>query len=177
MSAQLQENRPALNWLESPTDPRRPPGASLQPWLTYAGLLTVRMKKLCAHGFRLELLDDDAGPGLMLDEPWLRRVVLWCGDVPCVYAESHLPRPTLESIPGLKNLGSDPLGETLQATVGVSRGPFEYALLLDPALPKTVQSASAATLWARRSAFTVGNASLVVAEAFLPGISALQPPG
>lgn len=177
MSAQFQQNEQPLNWLDAPRDRAHPPEAALSAWLTYSGLLTMRMKKICASGFRLERLRDDTGPGLMVDEPWLRRVVLWCGGAPCVYAESHLPRQALESLPGLRALGNDPLGETLQAEGGVSRSDFEYALLYEPTLPGSLRAEGAGPIWARRSFFDVGGSPLIVAEAFLPGILALQAPG
>lgn len=147
----------------------------MRDWLTYEGLLTVRLKQACGKGFRLQVLGDKAGPGLMVNEEWIRRVVLWCGDAPCVYAESFLPHEALAVLPSLRNLGNDPLGETLQSHPDVSRGPFDYALLRSPRLPISISGEIGGPIWARRSRFSVGGSSLTVAEAFLPGMLEFRP--
>lgn len=170
MSAQFQENGQAIEWLHAPRDPQHPPGPALCDWLTYSGLLTVRLKQACGRGFSLQLLDQRDGTGLMLARASLRRVILWRGDLPCVYAESYLPHEALDAMPGLRSLGRDPLGETLQSQAGVTRGAFSFALLRDPDFPPPLAATTHEAVWARRSSFRVGEAELVVAEAFLPGI-------
>lgn len=173
MSAQIQDQRGAIAWRESPLDLHHSPAPSLHRWLTFKGLLTVRMKKACAQGFRLQLLEHGTGPGVMVDEEQIRRVILWCGEQACVYAESYLPREALIALPSLRRLGTDPLGEALQSHPDVSRDSFEYALLMSPRLPPPIQDTGGKSLWARRSRFRVGQSSLMVAEAFLPGIEDL----
>lgn len=174
MSAEIKQPQQGLEWLETPTDPVYRPDAVLRDWLTYEGLLTARLKSACQGTFRLQLLDQGSGPGLMVDEVWLRRVILWCDNVPCVYAESHLPHEALSELPSLRSLGNDPLGETLQDHPDVSRGEFDYALIQSPRLPAPLEAISESPLWARRSIFSVGFSRLTVAEAFLPGIVGMQ---
>lgn len=175
MSAQFQENRQAIEWRVAPRDPDNPPGPVLRRWLTFTGLLTVQLRRACGDGFHLQLLEQIDGPGLMVPGRSLRKVILWCGAVPCVYAESHLPPEALDAVPGLRSLGKDPLGETLQSQPGVSRGDFVFTCLRDPDLPVPLDSLAEPALWARRSTFEVGGSRLVVAEAFLPGILDCDP--
>lgn len=174
MSAEIKQPQPVPEWRESPQDPVNPPGSVLRDWLTDEGLLTVRLKSACRGTFRVQLLDQVNGPGLMINEVWIRRVILWCGDIPCVYAESHLPHEALSELPTLRSLGNDPLGETLQNHPNVSRGEFDYALMQSPHLPDPLEATARGPLWARRSKFSVGFSSLTVAEVFLPGIEKLQ---
>lgn len=174
MSAEIKQPQPEPEWLSSPFHPVHVPGRQLDGWLTYGGLLTVRLKSACRNSFRLQLLDDGNGPGLMINELLIRRVVLWCGSVPCVFAESHLPLETLDELPRLRGLGNDPLGEALQNHPNVSRSEFEYALIEVPCLPSPLESVTDGPLWARRSKFKTGRSSLMVAEVFLPGIAGIQ---
>lgn len=176
MSAQMKPSVPAIHWQAAPRYEGRPPAPELLHWLTYEGLLTVRLKLACPDGFRLQLLEKQSGAGLLVADEPVRRIILWCGDLPCVYAESHLPSKTLALLPRLRSLGSDPLGEALQSQPGVGRGPFEYAALESLALPVPLGTETEEPLWARRSNFLVGDSSLTVAEVFLPGILALGDP-
>lgn len=171
MSAEIQDSNPAIRWWPSLREPGLSPGTLFSDWLTYEGLLTARLKSTCQAGFRLQLLGP--GPGLLVDRNDSRRVVMWCGDHPCVYGESHLPAEALSLVPSLRNLGSDPLGEALRTHQDVSRTPFEFALLQGPELPAEVGCADDTPLWARRSSFVIGAVSLPVAEVFLPGIEGL----
>lgn len=119
----------------------------------------------------MRLLEGVTGPGLLLPHQRIRRVILSCGESPCIYAESHLPDSALSSIPRLRTLGGDPLGEALQARPDVARGDFEFAVV-DPALlTSEVPGAGDEPLWARRSKFRVVDSYLTVAEVFLPGIA------
>ena len=131
----------------------------------------MRLRKSCGIAFQLQLLEDRAGPGVLLPHKRIRRVILSCGQSPCVYAESHLPDSALSSMPRLRTLGRDPLGEALQARPDVVRGEFEFAVV-DPALlASEVTGAGEEPLWARRSRFRVADSYLTVAEIFLPGIA------
>ena len=166
MSVQSLQISSSIQWLNEPHIPGMSPAPLLQSWLTDNGLLTARMRRLCKNNFRLEVLEDDAS----LATDTLRRVILLCADVPCIYAETFLPAATRAAHPWLRGLGSEPLGEVLQSRPEVSRGAFEYALLASPQLPADASINKARSLWARRSVFTVGREPLTVTEIFLPGI-------
>lgn len=166
MSLQNFQPSAAIHWLTEPQSPDEKPRPLLRSWLTDTGLLTSRMRRLCADEFRLQVLEDDA----TLTTDTLRRVMLCCGDLPCIYAETFLPAKTRAAHPWLCELGSESLGEALQARSDVSRGSFEYALLAPAQLPANANVSAGSVLWARRSVFTVGHESLTVTETFLPGL-------
>jgi len=165
MSVQSLQISSSIQWLSKPQIPGMSLTPVLQSWLTDNGLLTARMRRLC-NNFRLEVLEDDA----TLATDTLRRVILLCADVPCIYAETFLPAATRAAHPWLRGLGSEPLGEALQSRPEVSRGAFEYALLSPSQLPADTSVNKESSLWARRSVFTVRREPLTVTEIFLPGI-------
>jgi chorismate--pyruvate lyase len=158
----------AIDWFNEPGDAGAYPGPELYGWLTDTGLLTARLRQQCGNNFRLAVIEDYAGaePGNNTDK--LRRIVLWCGDRPCIYAETLLPQTTTAEHPWLKELGDEPLGETLQTRSDVNRGSFEFASLTAAQLPADIPAPTDGALWARRSEFFVGNTSLLVTEVFLP---------
>ena len=106
------------------------------------------------------LPDADAGQ--------LREVMLWCDDMPCVYAQSWLPESTLEQMQPLARLGAQPLGEYIFQHASLERGAIEVALL-EPGLLLPVVGRQQ-QLWARRSVFSVQQQPLLVQEIFLPGV-------
>ena len=173
MSAEIKPAQPALKWHSEPTHPECHPGSNLESWLTEKGVLTVRMKESSPEPFRLQLLEPIHGQGQMLNSQIIRRVILWSGNTPCIYAESYLPESALLALPDLRNLGGAPLGELLNSHPEISRGQLEFALLKSPALPAPIESVADRPLWSRRAKYSVGDSGLVVAELFLPGISGL----
>jgi chorismate--pyruvate lyase len=166
MSVQNLQPASAIQWLSEPESPAQRLTPALRSWLTDTGLLTARMRSFCANNFRLEVLEDDA----TLATDTLRRVLLCCAELPCIYAETFLPATTRAAHPWLSGLGSEPLGEALQSRPDVSRGNFEFALLAPPQLPVEARASNASALWARRSVFTLGREPLTVTEIFLPGV-------
>jgi len=166
MSLQNLQPCTAILWLTEPQSPDEKPRPLLRSWLTDTDLLTSRMRRLCADKFRLQVLEDDATQ----TSDTLRRVMLCCGDLPCIYAETFLPAKTRAAHPWLRELGSESLGEALQSRSDVSRGSFEYALLGPAQLPVNAKVSDESALWARRSVFTVRHEPLTVTEIFLPGL-------
>jgi len=160
----------AIRWFRTPEDLRSPADPILREWLTDEGLLTGRLRRQCGVDFRLEVIEESfrQSPGSRQDE--IRRIVLWCGDQACVYAETLLPETTTAKLPWLRELGKEPLGETLQRRLDARRGEFEYALLTPRQQPVELPVQIDINLWARRSEFHVGETSLLVTEIFLPGI-------
>jgi chorismate-pyruvate lyase len=169
LMAETQPNaRPAVRWHAQPAESGSAPEPLLHSWLTTGGLLTKRLQQLGGEHFRLEELgmvsSAAAEPGAV------RRVMLWCGQHACVYAETKLPAGTVSAYPWLATLGDAPLGNTLSARLDARRGAFEYALLTPGSFPAQLPGAGTQSLWARRSAFLTEPEPLTVTEIFLPGL-------
>jgi len=153
---------------------------SLQPWLLESGLLTARVQRHCSNSFRLQVLTtDDAGAGwLKQHADWApcagdrREIVMWCDDIPGLYAETVIPAATAAAQPWLRTLGTQPLGERLQLMQDVSRGNFEFARIpCNHLVPDSWCANGVSELWARRSSFRFASGDeLWVIEVFLKAI-------
>ncbi len=172
MSAQEPHSSDALLWHHEPEQTGAPPRPVLRGWLKEAGLLTVRLRRLCESGFRLEVLDADANSDQPFNNDIHRRVILHCGEQPCIYAETVIPAATAARHPWLNELGDEPLGERLQAQPDVRRSEFLFARLAPDSLPRKLKLADRhdAPLWARQSDFHISEVSLTVTEVFLSGL-------
>jgi chorismate--pyruvate lyase len=168
MTAQNQQLFNAEIWETEPEVEGRQPNDVVGSWLTEAGLLTARMRAECDHEFRLEVVND-MNPAASQSELH-RQVILWCGDQPCIYAQTSIPLATADAHPWLRELGDEPLGERLQSQPDVSRSLFVYTVVDSNQLPAKLVAADDAALWARRSDFYIGEDLLTVTEIFLPGV-------
>ncbi|WP_445428547.1 chorismate--pyruvate lyase family protein [Alishewanella sp. HL-SH05] len=148
---------------------------SLAPWLLESGSLTARLK---AHStsFRLQVIAETAAvlPHFLqasfpkpVQQCVCREVLMWCNEQPVVYAQSWLPKQSMQHIQALVALGEQPLGELLFQFDDVSRSAIEVAQL---ALTKGFAGVAPGHFWARRSVFSVAEQPLLVAEVFLPGV-------
>ena len=163
---------------------------NLTHWLLDPGSLTARLKQHCQH-FRVELLGQqqalcsefEANELLRTGEPVLvREVLLYCDDVPQVFARSLLP---LASLTGdeqqLANLGTQPLGQVLFNNPSLVRQRIELSSFGDDTgvakLAKRLnpnEETGEQRLWGRRSIFMLEGKPLMVAEVFLPNAFAYQ---
>jgi len=161
---------------------------SLRDWLLDASSLTARLK---CHGqqFRVQVLgqciqacdaaeaNDDVIAG---EQVLVREVLLYCDEMPQVFARSLLP---LRSLTGaqqqLAHLGTQSLGQVLFNHPDLRRKKIEVAVfdehssvasLASYLTQKTVMQ----PLWGRRSVFVLDSKPLMVAEVFLPGAVAYQ---
>jgi chorismate--pyruvate lyase len=159
----------------------------LQSWLFDANSLTARLKKH-SHQFRVELLGqklelcqaheaiDSVASG---EQVLVREVLLYCNDIPQVFARSLLPLSSLTgSEKALANLGTESLGETLFNHPSLERkiidiAEFDFTSSIGK-LASDLQLNMAHTLWGRRSVFVIDNKPLIVAEVFLPGALAYE---
>jgi chorismate--pyruvate lyase len=166
----------------------------LKDWLLDQGSLTARLKRNCTS-FSVELLGQEtqlchaseANEFIKADEPVLvREVLLYCDDIPQVFARSLIP---LSSLTGeeqaLANLGTQPLGQVLFNNPSLKRKQIELSVFdrsscvaqLALAVNKTNNNPKNVIideLWGRRSVFIVENKPLMVAEVFLPQALAYQ---
>lgn len=165
---------------------------TLQNWLLDEGSLTARLKKHSCD-FRVHVIgeqqalcsDLEADEFIKAGEAVLvREVLLYCDDVPQVFARSLLP---LTSLTGqgqsLANLGEQPLGQVLFNNPSLIRKRLELSSfslktgvgsLIDTSDSLTENTHNSEVLWGRRSIFILDNKPLMVAEVFLPGAFAYQ---
>lgn len=151
-------------------------------WLINTGSLTARLQKRYIR-FAVKTvalksarpLFDEAKPlGIATRQmAGIREVLLMNGQQAVVFAHSVLPRHSLRGRwLGLSRLGNKPLGATLFANPKVSRTPLSYKKLSPhhALYQKAVKhlTEKPASLWARRSVFSLGCASIMVTEIFLP---------
>ena len=161
-------------WQNAGSQPLPP---QLAPWILEPASLTARLKRH-SRQFRVQVLNEQrctlpAFLRLLLPDTHtaqLREVILWCNDMPCVYAQSWLPEQTVNALRPLADLGERPLGDYIFQQPGLRRGIIE-ATQLDIALP---QLSIAGPCHARRSVFTLSGLPLLVAEAFLPAMALLD---
>lgn len=102
----------------------------------------------------------------------VRQVLLYCNEVPWVYARTVIPLTSLRGpLRGLTRLGNKPLGAVLFANRTMRRSAIEVTRLM-PQHPchAAVQHAGKEIIWGRRSVFHLHNRPLLVSEFFLPGI-------
>lgn len=172
----------------------------LKGWLLDGGSLTARLKS-CCEDFKVKVIGEqqqlcsaeEACNYIKAGEPVLvREVILYCDNIPQVFARSLLP---LASLTGkeqvLANLGEQPLGQVLFNNPSLQRLRLELssfshdtsvAILASKLASKLSNDSSSdkaavmpkQELWGRRSIFMVDNKPLMVAEVFLPDAYAYQ---
>lgn len=166
----------------------------VKSWLLDEGSLTQRIVKYCQQSgcgpFRVQVVLQKSGRP-MVDEAkrlqiqsrehaLIREVVLYCSDIPLVFARSVIPFKTLTGKQRiLANLGNRSLGAYLFAQPDLKRDPIEIARLnfnqdrFSSIIMEKVTGCKGQTdvpLWARRSVFSLNSKSLMVYEVFLPQI-------
>lgn len=155
---------------------------NLLSWLIDENSLTARLKKHCSH-FRVQLLGQkveachpkEANQDIHEGEQVLvREVLLFCDDVPQVFARSLIPLRSLTGQEGqLAELGEQSLGQVLFNSPHLCRKDIEVASFTEECsvfkLALSFSLPQKAKLWGRRSVFMLGEKPLMVAEVFLPG--------
>lgn len=155
-------------------------------WLTEANSLTARLQRryndFYVHAVRVHMQKPAHDAARLLNiarhkNAQVREVLLYGNNQPVVFAQSILPRESLQGAwQGLGRLGNKPLGAVLFANPNVHRTPIRYKklsphhYLYQAAVQHLVDPPS--VLWARRSVFTLGRAHILVAEVFLPALFA-----
>ncbi|MDO6425426.1 chorismate lyase [Thalassotalea sp. 1_MG-2023] len=159
----------------------------LRDWLLDPGSLTQRLKQHCKQ-FKVQVLGQKIEPCSALEanvdivageEVLVREVLLWCDNVPQVFARSLLP---LKSLTGdeqkLAQLGTQSLGHVLFTNPKLQRKQIEVACFDSSTkvaqLARSYQLFSELPMWGRRSIFLVEQKPLMVAEVFLPQAFAYQ---
>jgi chorismate--pyruvate lyase len=173
------------------------PPDNLKKWLLDEGSLTARLKSRCEN-FHVKVIGEqqqlcsveEACNLIKVGEPVLvREVILYCDNVPQVFARSLLP---LASLTGkeqvLAHLGEQPLGQVLFNNPSLQRLRLELSVFTDNSsvailatkldvqhsTDKSSGNVPIKALWGRRSIFMLDNKPLMVAEVFLPDAFAYQ---
>lgn len=149
---------------------------TLQPWLFDASSLTARLIALCDDSFSVRVLsqrwqkiDPEEAAALTsrnIRSALVRQVLLYCGDVPLVYARTIIPATTITGAQRrYANMGNRPLGAMLFADRTMRREEVEVGVL--PAGHMAYEfTDSTDPVWGRRSVFRVGGKPLLVSEYF-----------
>lgn len=154
--------------------------AALQPWLAEPGLLTARVRAACGAATRLHMLRLDPAPldphiarrlGVEDSTCLLREIEFTCGTRRWIFARTVLPQSSVKHHPWLRELGDRALGESLSAVEDVRREPLEYLELHGShPLAHAAGADAAATTWARRAVYRLGDWPILVQEVFLPAL-------
>ena len=158
-----------LNWLPATALEHAEPDAALRSWLTEGGVLTRRLRALCGARFHMRLI----GEHFEADER-VREIILCCGEQAWVYAQTRIPRRTLERNDWLRTLGGMPLGEAFESQGLREKSELEFAQLA-PSHP-VIQRALHETrwpsrkFWMRRAHFVTRGGPFLVQEVFSPDI-------
>nr|WP_258190052.1 chorismate lyase [Stutzerimonas stutzeri] len=142
------------------------------------GSLTRRLTLLAEGAFSVtplregwQVLRDDECAALGVapgSSGWVREVYLRGHGEAWVFARSVAARSALEDSGfDLQRLGSRSLGELLFSDQAFARGPLETVRYPEAWLPEDCRQPQ---LWARRSSFSRGQLSVLVAEVFLPAL-------
>ena len=164
-------------WLEQRHLPALPDELTLD-WLFDQGSLTRRLTALSNDAFSVRPLfegwqtlraDECTALGLPENsEGWVREVYLLGHQQPWVFARSVAAKSALqEGGLNMDELGTRSLGELLFCDNAFKRGALQVCHYPRDGLPVADQTDG---LWARRSCFTRGPLSLLVAEVFLPNM-------
>lgn len=162
-------------WLERQQLNTLPP-AAMADWLFNQDSLTRRLTRLSNDGFSVTLIqegwqalrdDECAALGLPVASlGWVREVHLHGNGLAWVFARSVASQAALQGC-GLHmdELGTRSLGELLFSDPAFDRGALQVRAYPAQWLPAPDRAES---LWARRSCFSRGALSILVAEVFLP---------
>lgn len=161
--------------------------AYLRSWLLDQGSLTKRLIRCSGGEFRVEVLYQGWSKPYLSEmrrlntvpreRVLLREVILYCNEIPTVYARTTIPRSSLSGrLKGLSQLGTKPLGAAIFKEPTLRRqlvdiGRFDAYQLPDPITNFISEKEKYG--WGRRSLFTINACPLLVSEVFLPTVALL----
>lgn len=161
--------------------------ANLRSWLLDQGSLTKRLVRCSGGSFRVEVLYQGWSKPYLSErlrlntapreKVLLREVILYCNEIPTVYARTTIPRGSLTGrLKGLSQLGTKPLGAAIFKEPTLRRQLVDIGKFDAFQLPKPITnfiSNEQRYGWGRRSLFTINSCPLLVSEVFLPTVSLL----
>jgi chorismate--pyruvate lyase len=160
---------------------------NLLSWLLDPSSLTARLSQCCER-FSVKVLGQEIQPCSIeestsdikaAEQVLVREVLLYCDDMPQVFARSLLP---LKSLTGeeqqLGHLGNQSLGQVLFSNKDLYRKCIEISAFSQNSavskLAHQLELPPQTELWGRRSTFMLHDKPLMVAEVFLPNAFAYQ---
>ena len=161
---------------------------TVSDWLLDPSSLTIRLKSLC-HSFHVEVLGQVIEPCSELEssadipvgsDVLVREVLLYCDNVPHVFARSLLPLSTLTGEEKqLAELGNQSLGQVLFNSAELQRKSIEVSSFdensgVGKLANKLTEGQVDLLLWGRRSIFLLNQKPLMVSEVFLPTANMYQ---
>lgn len=159
---------------------------ALAPWMLNTGSLTQLLIQVCPEPFHVELqaqyygiprFNERRSLGLKKRSYcMIRQVLLYCGNMPVVFARTIVPLSTLTGKQRrLACMGNHSLGAALFSDRTMRRDKMEIACIR-PGQYFFLQACKTLAekpdkIWGRRSVFYLRNKKLLVSEFFLPTIS------
>ena len=148
-------------------------------------MLTTQLQQLCGREVSIRFLQGSAAK----EQGFRRRVLILCGAIPLVYAESLIPSATLCRFSWLRDLGNRPLGTSMAEQGELSRDRYEFARLESSchlyqraylSMPAYVIERGGFTadslpdLRARRFRLRLDSHPVDITEVFLPGVESVN---
>lgn len=171
-----------LNWCKKQHCLSKSLNVNLKQWLFDSGSLTARLMDHCSGEFSVKVIsikraaptpDEIAALGMSpRSHAIIREVHLCCNNEPLVYARTIIPVSSLRgALRGLALLGNKPLGVVLFSDKSMRRKPMEITSVKPGhKCYAWSQSMRHATVWGRRSVFSLKQQELLVSEFFLPAL-------
>lgn len=171
-----------LNWYKRKQSITLNIPGEITHWLFDTSSLTARIINKCSGKFRVHLIsqnrmtptpDEIRVLGLRYRSyAIVRQVILYCDDVPWVYARSVIPMTTLKGpLRRLGRLGNKPLGAVLFSDRSIQRGEVEITSMPSShSNYKWTKHKGSEIIWGRRSVFKKKQKKLLVSEFFLPSM-------
>lgn len=177
-----------LHWQKLTSEAHQHIPLNIRPWLIHTGSLTTRLRETCDH-FSVKLIAQHQRQALphevkmlgIADDPQIieREVVLFCGELPVIYARSFIPLNALKDrFADLDTLGTQPLGEKIFADPELERSTIEWTILTadNPHYQNAVSELedNPDEIYGRRSLFFGAPSPILISEFFLPPLASLK---
>jgi len=148
--------------------------------LAYPGLFTEYLRALNRGSVGVELVRQGPCADRGSNATVRRDVVIRVGETTAAIASTLVEQAVIDRYPWLANLGSKPIGETLESNVSAVRSGVLYQAVEQQSPWHANFAADVQTLWARRYRYTFDGGELCIAElisdSVVSAIGRLGPP-
>ncbi|MFK8018646.1 MAG: chorismate pyruvate-lyase family protein [Pseudomonadales bacterium] len=132
--------------------------------LAYPGLFTEYLRALSRGPVSVELIRQGPCTGNNNSTTVRRDVVIRVGNCTAAIASTLVEQAVIDRYPWLANLGSKPIGETLESSVSAVRSGVLYQAVQGNSPWHTNFASDVQILWARRYRYTFDGGELCIAE-------------